>query len=160
MDKNRREILTLWYRERILDLTFRLEDAILNGMASEYIKEMEESRSRFELLLEELLNADEDELGETQNDWIMTTYDFMGYFDRIKAAETDEARQAVRQERADYVASLSETEQLQFKVAYEVFMKAEIERFRRMADQAEAMFGVKRAAWTWSTLPTLTVWTS
>jgi|GEM_PF-5112944 len=68
MDKNRREILTLWYRERILDLTFRLEDAILNGMASEYIKEMEESRSRFELLLEELLNADEDELGETQND--------------------------------------------------------------------------------------------
>ena len=76
----------------------------------------------------------------------MTTYDFMGYFDRIKAAETDEARQAVRQERADYVASLSETEQLQFKVAYEVFMKSEIERFRRMADQAEAMFGVKRAA--------------
>jgi hypothetical protein len=76
----------------------------------------------------------------------MKPFDFQDYFRQLDAAETDEARQAVRQQKLTYVSSLSETEKQDFKQAYEQFMRSEIDRFRRMADQAEEMFGVKRAA--------------
>lgn len=150
---SKKQSLIRWYRMQIHDLSLRLEDAGFNGLNAELIEELEESRSRLVYLLNLILFNDEAQ-GEPPKQITRTTkpmqampaYDFMAYFDRLKAAETDEARQVVRQEKQDYVASLSETEKQQFKEAYEQFMKSEIERFRRMADQAEEMFGVKRAA--------------
>jgi len=76
----------------------------------------------------------------------MKPFDFQDYFRQLDAAETPEAEQAVRQTKLTYVASLSEAERQRFREAYDEFMKTEAERFRRMADQAEEMFGVKRAA--------------
>lgn len=76
----------------------------------------------------------------------MKPFDFEEYFRQLDAAETPEAEQAIRHTKLTHVASLSEAERQQFREAYDAFMKAEAERFRRMADQAEEMFGVKRAA--------------
>jgi hypothetical protein len=74
----------------------------------------------------------------------MSAYDFNAYFDQLKAAETSEVRQAIRQREQEYVTSLPEAEQRAYQAAFEQYMKNEIVRFRRMADQAEEMFGLKR----------------
>lgn len=66
MSKQNRETLTKWYRERILDLTLRIERALLlRGAELAYIEELEESRTRFEELLEDLLNSDEQDEPQT-----------------------------------------------------------------------------------------------
>jgi aspartate/tyrosine/aromatic aminotransferase len=46
-------------------LTLRIEEAILKSLAAEYLEELEEMRSRFERLLDELLNSEEDDFDET-----------------------------------------------------------------------------------------------
>jgi hypothetical protein len=56
MSKQNRETLIRWYRVRIQDLTNRIEEAFMEDLALGYIEELEEARSRFEELLEELLN--------------------------------------------------------------------------------------------------------
>lgn len=150
---SKKQSLIRWYRTQIQNLTLRLEDAEFNGLDVELREELEESRTRFEYLLN-LILFDGEIQGEppkriiraTKPQPVMPAYDFDAYFEQLQAAESTEARQAVRQERANYVASLSETEQQQFREAYNQYLKAEAERFRRMADQAEEMFGVKRAA--------------
>ncbi len=76
----------------------------------------------------------------------MKPFDFQDYFRQLDAAETPEAERAVRQTKLTHIATLSEAERQQFGDAYDQFMRAEAERFRRMAGQAEEMFGVKRAA--------------
>ncbi len=76
----------------------------------------------------------------------MKSFDFQDYFRQLDAAETPEAEQAVRQIKLNHLASLSDEERQQFRNAYDEFMRVEADRFRRMADQAEEMFGVKRAA--------------
>ncbi|MCY7352905.1 MAG: hypothetical protein LH606_19975 [Cytophagaceae bacterium] len=137
-------MLISWYRERILDLTLRIERALLRDAELAYIEELEESRSRFEELLRELLNSEEQD--DTQTYSTMSGFDFQAYFDQLAKAKTDEARREVDQHWDDYAASLTEAERQQFKDEFNQYLKTEAERFRRMADQAEEMFGVKRAA--------------
>lgn len=76
----------------------------------------------------------------------MTAFDFQTYFADLAAAKTAEARRAVDQRWDEYEATLSEPERQRFKDEFNQYLKAEADRFRRMADQAEEMFGVKRAA--------------
>lgn len=76
----------------------------------------------------------------------MTGFDFQEYFAQLAAAQTEEARRHIDQTWNNYEAALTDPERQEFKNAFNQFLKAEAERFRRMADQAEEMFGVKRSA--------------
>ncbi|MBC7893077.1 MAG: hypothetical protein H7Y12_12745 [Sphingobacteriaceae bacterium] len=150
---SKKQSLIRWYRTQIQNLTLRLEDAKFKELGVELTEELEESRTRFEYLLNLILFNGEVQgeppkriIRATKPQSVMPAYDFDAYFEQLQAAESPETRQAIRQRERDYVASLPETEQQQFRESYNQYLKAEAERFRRMADQAEEMFGVKRAA--------------
>ena len=76
----------------------------------------------------------------------MNDFDLQNYFRELDNAPDAETQRQIRQRKLDYIASLSDEARQAFHLQYEQFMKAEAERFRRMADQAEEMFGVNRTA--------------
>lgn len=76
----------------------------------------------------------------------MLAFSFQTHFADLAAAKTEEARRAVDQRWDEHEATLTEAERQRFNTEFNQYLKAEAERFRRMADQAEEMFGVKRAA--------------
>ncbi len=51
--------LRRWYQERIRHLTKRIEDALLEGRHPDYIEELQDARTRFEELLDELPPSDD-----------------------------------------------------------------------------------------------------
>lgn len=52
-------MLRRWYQERIQYSTKRIEDALLEGRHPAHIEELQDARTRFEELLDELPRADD-----------------------------------------------------------------------------------------------------